>query len=72
MSNKRDLNKIFYDDNEYAISIFRIVQAFAREKGYTLNRRQLATDIVKMMNFEIELLQVIIFFLRKKNYKLSH
>ncbi|KAF3425022.1 LOW QUALITY PROTEIN: hypothetical protein E2986_10237 [Frieseomelitta varia] len=59
LSNKRDLNKIFYEDDEYESGIFRIVQAFAREKGYTLNRRQLATDIAKMVYFEIELLRII-------------
>ncbi|CAL7934008.1 unnamed protein product [Xylocopa violacea] len=59
LSSKMDLNKIFYDDDAYAVGIFRIVQKFAKEKGYTINHHQLATDIAHMVYFEIELLQII-------------
>ncbi|XP_029033281.2 neprilysin-like [Osmia bicornis bicornis] len=59
LSNKKDINKLFYDDDSYALSIYHIIQVFAREKGYTLNRRELAMDIAQMMYFEIDLLQII-------------
>lgn len=70
LSNKKDINKIFYDDDSYALSIYHIVQAFAREKGYTLDRRELAMDIARMMYFEIDLLQVIIPYFLSKLLKL--
>ncbi|XP_017787951.1 PREDICTED: neprilysin-like [Habropoda laboriosa] len=59
LASKRDINKVFYDNDTYSRGIYHVVQAFAREKGYTLDRHQLATDISKMMYFEIELLQII-------------
>nr|XP_012141945.1 PREDICTED: neprilysin-11-like [Megachile rotundata] len=59
LSTKRDINKVFYDDDIYALSIYHIIQAFAQDKGYRLDRRQLAIDIAKMMYFEIDLLQII-------------
>ncbi|XP_017877893.1 neprilysin-like isoform X2 [Ceratina calcarata] len=59
LTSKRDLANLFYNDDAYALGIFRVAQAFAREQGYTLNRRQLASDIANLVNFEIELLQVI-------------
>ncbi|KOX80630.1 Membrane metallo-endopeptidase-like 1 [Melipona quadrifasciata] len=57
-SSKTDVNDIFSDNTRYSINIFRIVQAFAREKGYTLNLHQLVTDIVQMIYFEVKLLQI--------------
>lgn len=50
---------ILYDDDQFTIGISRLIQAFARGKGYILNRRHLIIDIVKMLHFEIELLEVI-------------
>lgn len=51
-----------YDDDQFTIGIFRMIQTFAREKGYTLNRRHLIIDIVEMLYFELELLEVTNFF----------
>lgn len=59
LSSKMDLNEVFSDNNEYANNILRIVRAFAREKGYTLSRRQIVTDIARMIYFETKLLQII-------------
>ncbi|KZC09919.1 Membrane metallo-endopeptidase-like 1 [Dufourea novaeangliae] len=59
LASKRDLGKIFNDDDTYALGIYRIIQAFAKEKGYTLNRRQLIDDVAKLVAFEIELLTII-------------
>lgn len=63
LSRKRLFMNIFemilYDDDQFTIGILRLIQAFAREKGYTLNRRHLIIDIVKMLRFKIELLEVI-------------
>ncbi|PBC33753.1 Membrane metallo-endopeptidase [Apis cerana cerana] len=55
-----------YDDDQYTLGIFRMIQAFAREKGYVLNRRHLIIDVVEMLYFELELLEII------ENGKESH
>ncbi|XP_054002612.1 neprilysin-4-like isoform X1 [Hylaeus anthracinus] len=59
LATKRDLSKIFNDNDTYALGLYRIAEAFAKGKGYDLPQTQLINDVSKLVNFEIELLQII-------------
>ncbi|XP_076288513.1 membrane metallo-endopeptidase-like 1 isoform X1 [Lasioglossum baleicum] len=58
LSTKRDLSKIFNDNDTYAVGIYRIIETFAQNKGYHVHQHQLINDVAKMVAFEIDLLNI--------------
>ncbi|XP_017754560.1 PREDICTED: membrane metallo-endopeptidase-like 1 [Eufriesea mexicana] len=59
LSSKIDLSEMQSYGGAYMICIMRVAQAFAEEKGYTLERKQLTTDVLNMMYFELKLIEII-------------
>ncbi|XP_043251661.1 endothelin-converting enzyme homolog [Colletes gigas] len=59
LASKKGKNAYANEKDMYALGLFRIAAAFAREKGYHLQKRQLISDMAKMEAFEIELFQIL-------------
>ncbi|XP_031846127.2 membrane metallo-endopeptidase-like 1 isoform X1 [Nomia melanderi] len=59
MGVKREVSSNVELDRKYLKGIYLIIHAFAKEKGYRLRRRQLIDDMTKMLEFEIELNDII-------------
>ncbi|XP_076628977.1 neprilysin isoform X2 [Colletes latitarsis] len=59
LSSRKSKHANTYELDVYALGIFRIVKAFAKEKGYYLDEHQLFSDMTKMEAFENELLQIL-------------
>nr|XP_033333845.1 membrane metallo-endopeptidase-like 1 isoform X1 [Megalopta genalis] len=59
LSSKKDVVKVFNDNDTYALGIYRIIQIFARDKGYHVHQNQIINDVAEMVSFEIDLLNII-------------
>lgn len=62
LANRKALVEIYI---EHLFQISHIIEAFAREKDYILNRHQVANETVKLLRFTQKLVEVRIIYIEE-------